>query len=341
MPNMPASKLRLRLLAGAALVALLQPNLAGAATVGTAGAANTRSTGTPPGGNLRVIEIGSQVVTNEKIETSASGSVQLLFIDKTTLSIGPNSSIVIDKFVFNPATAQGEVAVTLGKGVLRVVGGQATHTGGGTVTTPVATIGIRGGILTAKHTPGVCSGEDIAGQPHPCGTQAILGYGVMSMTSGGVTQTVTRPGFFVQSSSASTPPSQPAKASAALTDGTNAALTSKGGQSGGSSAKPSDQQAAANNIGTGTSVAAPLVITPTTVKSTTIANTATQLAGQGAQSTSSIVTTEQVIAANQSPPPPPPPASAPPAPPAPRAATAAATPQADGHARLCARHDGR
>ncbi len=134
-----ASELRLRLLAGAALVALLQPGLAEAATVGTAGAANTRSTGTPPGGGLRVIEIGTQVVANEKIETSASGSVQLLFIDKTTLNIGPNSSLVIDKFVFNPATAQGEMAVTLGKGVLRVVGGQATHTGGGTVTTPVAT----------------------------------------------------------------------------------------------------------------------------------------------------------------------------------------------------------
>src|ERR1700722_1351834 len=107
-------RFRLQLLTGAAIIALLQPGLAEAATVGTAGAANTRSTGTPPGGNLRVIEIGTQVVTNEKIETSASGSVQLLFIDKTSLSVGPNSSIVIDKFVFNPATAQGEMALTLG-----------------------------------------------------------------------------------------------------------------------------------------------------------------------------------------------------------------------------------
>ena len=53
---------------------------------------------------MRVIEIGAQIVRNEKIETSATGSVQLLFIDKTTLNIGPNSSVVIDKFVFNPMT---------------------------------------------------------------------------------------------------------------------------------------------------------------------------------------------------------------------------------------------
>ena len=100
-----------------AVLALAPAGQAEAATVGTAGAANTRSTGTPPGGNLRVIEIGTQVVSDEKIGTSASGSVQLLFIDKTTLNIGPNSSLVIDKFVFNPATQQGELAVSLGKPV--------------------------------------------------------------------------------------------------------------------------------------------------------------------------------------------------------------------------------
>ncbi len=36
---------------------------------------------------------------------SATGSVQLVFIDKTTLNIGPNSTLVIEKFVFDPATA--------------------------------------------------------------------------------------------------------------------------------------------------------------------------------------------------------------------------------------------
>jgi hypothetical protein len=36
-----------------------------------------------------VIEIGTQVVENEKIQTTATGSVQVLFIDKTTLNVGP------------------------------------------------------------------------------------------------------------------------------------------------------------------------------------------------------------------------------------------------------------
>src|SRR5579863_3392319 len=76
-------------------------------TIGTAGAVNTTSSGTPPAGTPRVIEIGAQVVENEKINTSGTGSVQVLFIDKTTLNIGPNSTLVIDRFVYNPATTSG------------------------------------------------------------------------------------------------------------------------------------------------------------------------------------------------------------------------------------------
>ena len=85
-------------------------------TVGTAGAVNTATSGTAPGASTRVIEIGAQVVENEKIQTTASGSVQVLYIDKTTLNVGPNSTLVIDRFVYNPATTKGELALSLGKG---------------------------------------------------------------------------------------------------------------------------------------------------------------------------------------------------------------------------------
>ena len=96
--------------------------------VGVTGAANTTSSGTPPAGGTRIIQLGENVLENEKIETSASGNVQVLFVDKTTLNIGPNSSLVIDHFVYDAKAGTGQVALSLGKGVLRVVGGFATHT---------------------------------------------------------------------------------------------------------------------------------------------------------------------------------------------------------------------
>src|ERR1700679_4331003 len=92
----------LPLLFAGALLALSAA--ARADTVGTAGAVNTTSSGTPPGGTTRVIEIGTQVVENEKIQTTGTGSVQVLFIDRTPLNVGPNFSLLIARFVYNPAT---------------------------------------------------------------------------------------------------------------------------------------------------------------------------------------------------------------------------------------------
>src|SRR6202050_4362175 len=170
-------------------------------TVGTAGAVNTATSGTPPGAPTRVIEIGTQVVANEKIQTTATGSVQVLFIDKTTLNVGPNSTLVIARFVYNPATTKGELALSLSKGVMRVVGGVATHSEGATIRTPVAAIGLRGGIAIISH-----SGAK--------GTQAILGFGRMSVTSlcgaancTPTTVDVSRPGYGVSVAGLNSPPS--------------------------------------------------------------------------------------------------------------------------------------
>ncbi|MBV9516993.1 MAG: FecR domain-containing protein [Hyphomicrobiales bacterium] len=305
MSRSPGSKMRMPLLSGVAALALLCPGASIAGTVGTAGAANTRSTGLPPGGTLRIIELGTQVVTDEKIETSATGSVQLVFIDKTTLNIGPNSTLVIDKFVFDPTTAQGQMALSLSKGVLRVVGGQATHTGGATITTPVATIGLRGGITSVTH-----SGSE--------GTFALLFFGKLSVTARrhcatptsqavadisscvGETQTITRPGYGV-TVTAGASPSTPVKVSAAVVDKVKNAVTSGSGQTGGSSVSPTEQDAANNNVGTGTSVVAKLPLGNQVQSASRLAatnNLAAKITQQGAQVTLSnpVVSTSQLIA---------------------------------------------
>src|SRR4029453_7943107 len=119
--------------------------------VGLAAAVNPLSQSTPPGGRIRVLRIGERGVDNERIQTTASGTVQLLFIDKTTLNIGPNSNLVIDNFVYDPATGTGQMVTSLTKGALRFVGGQLSRQGAATVNTPVASIGIRGGIATIAH----------------------------------------------------------------------------------------------------------------------------------------------------------------------------------------------
>jgi len=71
----------------------------------------------------RTLEIGASVIHKERIKTNARGSVQLLFIDRTTLSLGPNSDLVINEYVFDPSKNTGKMRVALSKGAMRFVGG--------------------------------------------------------------------------------------------------------------------------------------------------------------------------------------------------------------------------
>src|SRR6195952_1462308 len=114
---------------GAALLLVSALGIAPAAAqqVGTAAAVNPASIAKAPGSGLRTLTIGASVVHNERIQTTGSGSVQLLFLDKTSMSIGPNSDVTIDEYVFDPNANTGKMAVTVGKGLMRFVGGQVGH----------------------------------------------------------------------------------------------------------------------------------------------------------------------------------------------------------------------
>ena len=117
-----------------------------ASDIGKVAAVNPSMDGTPPDAGARTLSLGSGVLQNERIETSEDGSGQLLFLDQTSLSIAPRSDIVLDKYVYDADQQTGEVAVTLTKGVLRMIGGRITKRRDGIVRTPTATIGVRGGL---------------------------------------------------------------------------------------------------------------------------------------------------------------------------------------------------
>jgi hypothetical protein len=116
--------------------------------VGTATAVNPLSESTPPGGTTTPLTVGARIVHNEHIHTTPQGTVQLRFTDKSSMSIAPNTSIVIDEYVYDPNAKNGHMLVTLTQGALRFVGGELSHAGEATITTSAATIGIRGGTAT-------------------------------------------------------------------------------------------------------------------------------------------------------------------------------------------------
>ena len=137
--NRPRSG-RIGIVTVAALALLAGASAAQAQKVGVTSAVNPAS---QAGG--KTLTVGAAIIHNERITTDKGGSVQLLFLDRTTMVIGPNSDLVIDDFVYNPASGTGHMAVTLSRGLMRFVGGQVAHQGGATVRLPTALAGVRGG----------------------------------------------------------------------------------------------------------------------------------------------------------------------------------------------------
>ncbi len=66
----------------AAAPAMVQQGMA--QQIGTATAVNPSTEGTPPGGSTTTLTVGARVLHKDRIHTSPTGSVQLLFLDKST-----------------------------------------------------------------------------------------------------------------------------------------------------------------------------------------------------------------------------------------------------------------
>ncbi|HKH68410.1 MAG TPA: FecR family protein [Reyranella sp.] len=116
------------------------------ARVGVTSQTDGDPVGRPPAAVERVLRVGIDIQANEVITTKADDRAHVVFLDGTSLTVGPDARLVIDSFVYDAATKKGDLAISVSKGVLRLVGGKVSKTAPMVVTTPSATVGIRGGI---------------------------------------------------------------------------------------------------------------------------------------------------------------------------------------------------
>ncbi len=117
-----------------------------AVQVGVAAAVNQSAEGEAPGAGKRTLTLGDSVIHNEHVVTGPDGLVNILLVDGTSFTVGANSDLTIDSFVYDPDAGTATVVATLAKGALRFIGGRTSKTGGATINTPVGTVGIRGGV---------------------------------------------------------------------------------------------------------------------------------------------------------------------------------------------------
>lgn len=232
----------------AALTAAGLVSHASAQNSGRVGAVNLDATGTPPGAASRTLTIGTNVIYKERVQTSAQGSTQIMFPDTSTLNVGRNSNIVIDEYVYDPNAGTGKMVATVSKGVMRFVGGQISHTAGVTVNTPVATLGIRGGVATVVYPipPGFTGSDPKLAQAKG---EIVIGHVGSVVIKNNVGSVIVRPGYMTWVSGPNDPIPEPFPIPEFLLQKIMAALTSGQGQTGGVSDLPTDQMAARLGFG--------------------------------------------------------------------------------------------
>lgn len=222
------------LCASAALLMLAgAPANAETDVAGVTAAVNPKATAFDGAGKPRLISLGDPVIRNHRIETSGEGLVQILLADGTSFTVGPNSSVVIDNFVYDPDKNTASLAATMTKGALRFIGGKASKASGNVkIDTPIGTAGIRGAVVDIN-----LNGQTSDGQPLPPHMTLVYGKEV-ELTGNGSPQRLFRQGFSIVAGDGQprvqrTPPQ--------WVSGLQQVLAGRPGTGGGASKVPTDQ----------------------------------------------------------------------------------------------------
>lgn len=95
------------------------------------------------GQTTRELAIKDNVFSEEVIETEADAATRIVFLDGTELSMGPSSRMVLDRYVYDPNTGVGEMALQVVTGVFEFASG-AIPSSGYDIRTPFGNLGVRG-----------------------------------------------------------------------------------------------------------------------------------------------------------------------------------------------------
>jgi hypothetical protein len=99
------------------------------------------------GPEVRQLSMSDNVFYDEVISTRADSASKIKFPDDTLLTVGPNSKVTIDAFVYDPNSKDSKMVVNATLGVARFVTGKM-GSAAYQIKTPTTTIGVRGTVLT-------------------------------------------------------------------------------------------------------------------------------------------------------------------------------------------------
>ncbi len=97
-------------------------------------------------GSSSAATVGNPVHQNDVVITGADGALGITFTDGTLLSVGPNTEIIIDTYVYNPNASDSSFTASMARGTLQFISGEIAKLSPDAVkvNTPTGTIAVRG-----------------------------------------------------------------------------------------------------------------------------------------------------------------------------------------------------
>ncbi|MBT6111963.1 MAG: hypothetical protein HOH64_17885 [Rhodospirillales bacterium] len=152
---------------------------------------------------------GDDIFQGDTVITLDGGAIGIVFIDETTFSLGEGGRMVIDEVVYDPDAQEGSLGINLLQGVFTFVSGEIAKTSPEAMilTTPIATIGIRGTKVAGRAAQE--GAENTISLLPETNAQGDLFVGELTVTNQGGTVTLGSIGATVQMSSAFQAPPPP------------------------------------------------------------------------------------------------------------------------------------
>ena len=97
-------------------------------------------------GTAMPVRLGDHLQEADRLRAGADGTVGITFIDNSMMSLGPESTLSLDRFRFDSTTHAGAFDSSLRRGTLSVKSGQIVRQTpeAMTVRTPASILGVRG-----------------------------------------------------------------------------------------------------------------------------------------------------------------------------------------------------
>ena len=115
------------------------------------------------------LKLQDDIFQNDVLQTSANSTLGVTFNDATTFNLTANARITVDNYIYEDGGKQNAALFDIAKGTVAFVAAEVAHTGDMRISTPTATLGIRGttGLVEVPEGAAANSANNVAIKLYP------------------------------------------------------------------------------------------------------------------------------------------------------------------------------